>query len=80
MRRRPVMTVRSLADPLLDCEQAAEYLGTPVRFTRRLIAERRIRFVRVGRYVRIPTSALREYVSAGTVDPVERSTVWGWSA
>jgi excisionase family DNA binding protein len=74
------MTTRSLADPLLTCEQAAEYLGTPVRFARRLIAERRIRFVRVGRYVRIPISALREYVVAGTVDPLERSTEWRWSA
>jgi len=41
-------------DRLLTVEQAAERLETTPRFPRRLIAERRIRFVRVGRFVRIP--------------------------
>ena len=59
-------------DWLLTCEQAAELLGTASRFPRRLIAERRIRFVRVGRHVRIPESALREFIEAGTVQPVTR--------
>jgi excisionase family DNA binding protein len=57
------------SDPLLTCAQAAERLGTNERFPRRLIAERRIRFVRVGRYVRIPESAVRDFVEAGTVEP-----------
>ena len=43
---------------LLTVAQVAELLGTGERFPRRLIAERRIRFVHVGRYVRIPESAL----------------------
>ena len=55
---------------LLSIDQAAEVLGTTTRFPRRLIAERRIRFVKVGRHVRIPASALREYIDARTVDPV----------
>ena len=55
---------------LLSVDDAAEVLGTSARFPRRLIAERRIRFVRVGRHVRIPASALEEFVIAGTVDPV----------
>ncbi|GAA2728630.1 excisionase family DNA-binding protein [Actinocorallia aurantiaca] len=50
--------------------QAAEVLGTTERFLRRLIAERRIRFVRLGRLVRIPESALREFIAAGLVDSV----------
>jgi excisionase family DNA binding protein len=54
----------------LTVSQVAELLGTTERFPRRLIAERRIRFVRVGRHVRIPESALREYIAAGLVDPV----------
>lgn len=58
--------------PLLSVEQAAVRLGTGVRFTRRLIAERRIRFVRVGRHVRIPSSALDEMIQAGTVQPITR--------
>jgi excisionase family DNA binding protein len=55
---------------LLTVRQAAELLGTSERFPRRLIAERRIRFVHVGRHVRIPVSALREFIAAGTVEPV----------
>ena len=58
------------SDRLLTCAQAAEWLGTNERFPRRLIAERRIRFVRVGRHVRIPESALRHFIQAGTVEPV----------
>ena len=55
---------------LLTLEEAAAVLGTKPRFTRRLVAERRIRFTHVGRHVRIPESALREFIKAGTVEPV----------
>lgn len=57
-------------DRLLTVEQVAELLGTGVRFSRRLIAERRIAFVKVGRHVRIPESAVRDYIAANTVQPV----------
>jgi excisionase family DNA binding protein len=57
---------------LLTVAQAAELLGTTDRFPRRLIEERRIRFVRLGRHVRIPESALREFVLAGLVEPAPR--------
>ncbi|CAM5444909.1 hypothetical protein SVIOM342S_06044 [Streptomyces violaceorubidus] len=40
-------------DRLLTVDQVAERLGTGLRF-RRLIEERRITFVKVGRHVRIP--------------------------
>jgi excisionase family DNA binding protein len=55
---------------LLSVEEAALVLGTGGRFPRRLITERRIRFVRVGRHVRIPRSALDEFIAAGTVEPI----------
>jgi excisionase family DNA binding protein len=55
---------------LLSLPEAADRLGTTTRFPRRLIAERRIRFVRVGRHVRIPESAIEEFVEAGTVQPI----------
>lgn len=61
-----------MTDRLLTVEQAAERLGTTVRFPRRLIEERRITFVKVGRHVRIPESALDAYVAANTVVPVVR--------
>jgi excisionase family DNA binding protein len=63
----------SRIDRLLTLEEAAEVLGTKPRFTRRLVAERRIRFTRVGRHIRIPESALREFINAGMVEP---ATPW----
>jgi excisionase family DNA binding protein len=58
------------SDRLLTVPQVAELLATNERYPRRLIAERRIRFVRVGRHVRVPESALREFIEAGTVEPI----------
>ncbi|WP_035797978.1 excisionase family DNA-binding protein [Kitasatospora mediocidica] len=58
------------ADRLLSIAQAADLLGTTERFPRRLIAERRIAFVKVGRHVRIPASVLAEYIATRTVQPV----------
>lgn len=57
-------------DRLLTVSQVAELLATTERFPRRLIAERRIRFVHVGRHVRIPESAVAEFIAAGLVEPV----------
>jgi excisionase family DNA binding protein len=57
-------------DRLLTVAEAAKLLSTSERFPRRLIEERRIRFVHVGRHVRIPESALREFIEAGLVEPV----------
>ena len=57
---------------LLTCQEAADRLGTTERFPRRLVAERRIRFVRVGRHVRIPEGAVDELIRAGTVEPIGR--------
>ncbi|HEY3732349.1 MAG TPA: helix-turn-helix domain-containing protein [Streptosporangiaceae bacterium] len=64
------------ADYLLTVDAAAERLSTSVRFVRRLIAERRIEFVKVGRHVRITESALAEFVQAGRVQPMTAADVW----
>jgi excisionase family DNA binding protein len=58
------------AERLLTIAEAAELLSTSQRFPRRLIEQRRIRFVRIGRHVRIPESALREFIAAGLVEPI----------
>lgn len=58
---------------LLTVDQAAEMLGTTARFPRRLIAERRITFVKIGRHVRIPASALAAYIESATVEPLSIS-------
>jgi len=60
---------------LLTVEAAAERLSTSVRFVRRLIAERRIEFVKVGRYVRISESALAEFIEAGRIEPLTAASV-----
>ncbi|MFC9733163.1 MULTISPECIES: excisionase family DNA-binding protein [Streptomyces] len=54
-------------DRLLTVDEAAERLGTGVRFIRRLVAERRIRYVKLGKHVRIADSVLNAYVEERTV-------------
>lgn len=54
---------------LLSVEDAAAELGTPVRFVRRLVYERRIRFHKIGKYVRIAKPDLDEFIAAGEVAP-----------
>ena len=57
-----------MLDRLLTVEEAAERLGTSTRFVRRLIFERRITFVKVGRHVRIASTDLDAYIRAGRVE------------
>lgn len=59
-------------DRLLTVDEAAERLGTGVRFIRRLIQERRIRYVKLGKHVRIADSVLTAYVEERTVLPTLR--------
>lgn len=73
MKRTQNVAALDVGDRLLTYAQAAEVLNTSARFPRRLVEERRIRFVRVGRFVRIPESALREFISAGLVEPLKAS-------
>ncbi len=54
---------------LLTVDQAAERLGTSPRFIRRLVAERRIAFAKLGKHVRIDSVDLDEFVAAGRVAP-----------
>jgi excisionase family DNA binding protein len=57
-----------MTDKLLSVEEAADRLGTSVRFVRRLIAERRIAYVKVGRHVRITEADLASFVAAGRIE------------
>ncbi|MFI5635099.1 excisionase family DNA-binding protein [Streptomyces sp. NPDC051664] len=54
----------------LSIPEVADLLGTTERFPRRLVAERRITFVKVGAHVRIAESVLFAYIKANTVEPV----------
>ncbi|AZP19240.1 helix-turn-helix domain-containing protein [Streptomyces aquilus] len=59
-----------MTDRYLSVDQVAELLGTSVRFPRRLIEERRIRYVKLGRHVRIPESVVEEFIRSRTVEPI----------
>lgn len=67
----------------LSVVQVAELLGTTERFPRRLVAERRIRYVKVGTHVRIAESAVNEYIACVRLvidrDGVRSADVTPWS-
>ncbi len=54
-------------DELLTIGQAGEYLATGERFIRRLVAQRRIPYVKLGKYVRLQRSSLDAFIEAGRV-------------
>jgi len=62
--------VAPVVERLLTPVEFGEATNTSERFARRLIDERRIRFVKLGRFVRIPASAVADFVSDGTVEPM----------
>ncbi|MGH9188038.1 MAG: helix-turn-helix domain-containing protein [Acidimicrobiales bacterium] len=46
-------------------DEAAEFLNVPIRFVRRIIYERRIAVVRLGRHVRLALHDLEAFVQGG---------------
>jgi excisionase family DNA binding protein len=60
----------------LSVPEAAHYMNTSVRFVRRLVNERRIRFYKVGRLVRFKRADLDVFIDSGRVDPIMTGTVW----
>ena len=62
----------SPTDALLTIPEAAVRLGTPTRFVRRLVAERRIGFTKVGRYVRFSNADIDAFITSGRVEPLDR--------
>jgi excisionase family DNA binding protein len=66
---------RSDLDELLTGEEVAAWLKTTPRFVRRLVAERRIEYVKVGRSVRFSPDAVTAYVERNKVVPLSRADV-----
>jgi excisionase family DNA binding protein len=52
---------------------AAAYLGAPVSFVRRLVLERRVRYYKLGKYLRFDPVDLDNLVAATRVDPIPDS-------
>jgi len=53
---------------LLDIDSAAKRLAVPERFMRRLVAERRIPYFKVGKYVRFDPADLDSWLDERRVD------------
>jgi excisionase family DNA binding protein len=63
-------------DEVLTVEEAAARIKMSTRYIRRLVAERRIAFHKVGRSVRIKASDLAAHLEEGRVEPMTASEVW----
>ena len=55
---------------MLDVGAAAAYLGVTEAFVRRLVLERRVRYFKLGKFVRLRTDALDAFIEAGRHEPV----------
>jgi excisionase family DNA binding protein len=64
------------AAEFLTIEQAAERINMSVRYVRRLVAERRIAFHKIGRAVRLHVSDVDAHAAAGRIEPLTVSSVW----
>ena len=56
------------SDRLLDVIETAAALGVGERMVRRLIAERRIPFHKIGKHVRVLQSDVDAFIAAGRMD------------
>jgi excisionase family DNA binding protein len=52
----------------LDAREAGECLGVGERFVRRLVAERRIPYYKLGRYVRFAAADLDAFIAASDAE------------
>lgn len=53
---------------LLNVPEVADRLGTSPRFVRRLIAERRIPYAKLGKHVRIDDADVDAFIAAGRIE------------
>ena len=74
MTKRPNHTVRRGLDArsagLLGVRELADVLGTNERFVRRLVAERRLPFHKVGKYVRFDPRDIEAWLSEHRVESI----------
>jgi excisionase family DNA binding protein len=57
--------------PLLDMNGVATWLGTSHRHVRRMVAERRIPYVKVGHYIRFDPAEIASWIDEMRVSPVD---------
>ena len=59
---------------LLNVPEVADKLGTSQRFVRRLIAERRIPYTKLGKHVRIADADVEAFIAAGRIEATAGAT------
>ncbi len=62
-----------MSEDLLTSEEVAQRLRCTPRFVRRLVAERRIAYVKAGRKVLFEPAAVAAYIEANRVAPLTRA-------
>ncbi len=67
-RKPSARTLMQPPDPLLTMDEVAARLRTSERFVRRLVAERRIAFTKVGKYVRVSASDVDAFLASGRIE------------
>jgi len=63
------------AERYLTVRETADRMNTSERFVRRLVAERRIAFHKVGAHVRIAVADISAFLQAGRVEPITTASV-----
>lgn len=68
-RRRDVVTTQ--LPTLLDVNGIAEHLGVSAQYVRKLVAARRIPYIKWGHYVRFDPSEIAKWLTDATVQAVD---------
>ena len=61
-------------DHLLDIAQTAERLNVTPRFIRRLIAERRIDYLKIGKFIRFHPTELDEWIERRRIEQLREAS------
>jgi excisionase family DNA binding protein len=69
----PTRRLAAERSSLLDAEGLASWLGVEVVYVRRLVSERRIPFVKLGKYVRFDPDEVAGWVDGLRVQPTPRT-------
>ena len=63
-------------DGVMTVNEAAAVMTMSPRYVRRLVAERRIPFHKLGRAVRLKASDVRAHIDEGRVEAMTESGIW----
>jgi len=72
MAVQPLDTARLAQEFVVTPEEAADLLGVSVRTIRYWVAERRIPYFHLGRFIRFKPAELVAFLDSGRVDPLDR--------